>query len=107
MTAAKSSALADRLAELGGIEAGELALIVKRDPAEVSAWIDGSAEPDAAARVLLRIVFDPEREHAVNLAVERVRNTHTRDLRGDGMTYAGIDPPNGPDAGLLDGGISR
>lgn len=84
--------LAERLAVLG-IEAAELAAIVKRPADEVEGWVSGDSEPDAEARVLLRLVMDPERAHAAALAVQRVRDSWTADLRGDGVAYAGIETP--------------
>lgn len=85
--------LAARLDALG-IEAGELAAIIRRPVDEVAAWVAGDAEPDAEARVLLRVLSD---DHIATLAVQRVRDRWTADLRGDGAAYAGIEgaPPYG------------
>jgi hypothetical protein len=88
----KETELASRLAELG-IAADELAAMIDRDPDEVAGWVDGAAEPDADARVLLRIVTDPERSHAAQLGAQRVRDTYVRDMRGDAATLAEIETP--------------
>jgi DNA-binding transcriptional regulator YiaG len=90
--AAAPTALADRLAVLG-IEAAEVAAIIRRPAEEVEQWVSGDAEPDAAARILLRLFMDPERSHAAQLAAERVRHTYTRDLRGEAAEHAGIEAP--------------
>jgi hypothetical protein len=82
--------LAARLGVLD-IDAAEVAAIVRRPVEDVEAWIAGDAEPDAEARVLLRLFMDPERTHAAQLAAERVRNSYTDNLAGDGVAYAGIE----------------
>jgi hypothetical protein len=84
--------LAARLNVLG-ISIEELVAILRDryTPAEIEAWIDGKADPDPEAKVLLRIVTDPAREHAARLAVARIRGRQTRDLRGDGATRSGIE----------------
>ena len=96
MTARKETELAARLAELD-ITPAELATIIRRPADEVAAWVAGDAEPDGEAKILLRIVTDPERAHAAALAVQRVRDGFTRDMRGDAATLAGITavPANG------------
>ncbi len=85
--------LAARLGALG-IEPDELAAIIRRPADEVAAWVTGDAEPDGEAKVLLRLVMDPERSHAAALAVQRVRESYTRDMRGEAATLAGIETPN-------------
>jgi hypothetical protein len=87
------TALADRLAALGGVTGAELAAIVRRPVAEVETWIAGDAEPDGEAKILLRLVMDPARAHAAALAVQRVRGSFTRDMRGEAATLADIEPP--------------
>jgi hypothetical protein len=93
VTAAKSTALADRLATLG-IAPDELAAMIRRPVDEVEAWVAGDVDPDGEARVLLRVLAD---DHRAALAVQRVRDGWTADLRGDGAAYAGIEgvPPYG------------
>lgn len=92
MTARKETELADRLAALG-ISAAELAAIVRRPVAEVETWIEGDAEPDAEARILLRVL---DQDHVAELAAERVRHMRTMPLRGgDDWQTAGIDRPYG------------
>jgi hypothetical protein len=83
-----STPLADRLAELGGVAPAELAAIIRRPVEQVESWIDGSAEPDGEARILLRVLDD---SHTAALAVARIRGRQTRDLRGDGMLKSGIE----------------
>ena len=75
----KETELAARLDVLG-IEPDELAAILRdRYPVElVEQWIAGTASPDAEAKVYLRLIFDPEREHAAQLAAEKVRKTFHR-----------------------------
>jgi hypothetical protein len=96
------SALAQRLAELGDVSAAELAAILRRDEAEVAAWIDGAAEPDPDARVLLRVL---DQDVPAALAVERVRSMRVMPLkRGDDWQTADVERPyaggySGPDAG--------
>lgn len=85
------SPLAARLDALG-IEAAELAAIIKRDPAEVAAWIDGSAEPDAEAAVLLRVLDD---DADALRRVQRVRNMRTQPLKGDDWQTKHVDIPYG------------
>lgn len=91
MSTRKPSPLAERLAELS-ITADELAAIVKRDPAEVAAWIDGSTEPDAEAAVLLRVLDD---DADALRRVQRVRNKRTQPLKGDDWQTKSVDIPYG------------
>jgi hypothetical protein len=81
-----STSLAARLTELE-ISPEELAALVKRPAEDVTRWIKDGPDEDAA--VLLR--FLAADDDALR-RVDQLRRTHTRDLRGDGMSYAGIDP---------------
>lgn len=81
--------LAARLAELE-IAAAELAAIIRRPVEQVEAWVAGDAEPDADARVLMRVLSD---DHRAALAVQRVRDGWTANLQGDAATFAGIETP--------------
>jgi hypothetical protein len=69
----KATDLAARLSELQ-ITADEAAQIVKRGPAEVTSWVEGTAEPDGEGKILLRLFMDVDRTHAAQLAVERIRS---------------------------------
>ena len=94
MSARKATALAARLDALG-ITADEASQIVKRDPAEVASWVEGTAEPDGEGRILLRLFMDVERTHAAQLAAERIRSKRTQSLHGDDWQTEGIDRPYG------------
>ncbi len=94
MSARKATALTARIAELG-ITSDELAAILRRDPAEVEEWVTGDADPDAEARVLLRLVMDPERTHAAQLAAERIRSKRTQGWGGEDWQSDGKRPSYG------------
>lgn len=90
----RKSELASRLAALN-ISGDELAAILRRPAEDVAKWIDGG-EPDAEAKILLRLIMDPERTHAAGLAAERVRHMATIPLRGnEDACTEGIEPPYG------------
>jgi hypothetical protein len=86
------AALDQRLVNLGILSA-ELAAVIGREAALIDKWREGRAQPDPEALILLRLFTDPAREHAAQLAVERVRHNWTGNLAGDGVARAGIDPP--------------
>jgi hypothetical protein len=84
-----SSPLAARLAELN-ITAEEAATLARLPLADVEAMIDGSATaPDVQFRWLADDTDALRR-------VGQLRRTHTRNLEGEGVRYAGV-------AGLPDG----
>jgi hypothetical protein len=103
VTARKPTPLAGRLAELR-VTAAELAAVIGRPVELVEGWTAGDAEPDAEAKILLRVLDNP---HAAELAVERIRNGHTRNLRSDAELYGGL--PSAPygtgDEGKATGGV--
>jgi hypothetical protein len=82
-----------RLVSLG-IYSAELAQIIGCDASLIDRWREGRGAPDADARVLLRVLSD---DHRAALAVQRVRDGFTRDMRGDAAKLAGIEavPPDG------------
>jgi hypothetical protein len=85
-------------------EVGEL---IGRSPEQIEAMRKGDTEIDAETRILLRpfLADDP---HAGGLALEKLRNTQVRDLRGDGAEKAGIEdvPHAGGFTGATGGGWS-
>jgi hypothetical protein len=85
----KPTYLALRLQELD-VTPAELAAIVNRPVDVVNNWIEHG--PDASVSILLRIL-DIGNEHAAALAVERVRNTHTRSLKGPAVGATNVDWP--------------
>ena len=80
--------LSDRLEALA-ITPAELATIVGRSVEEVEGWVNAEAPLGGEAAVLVRFLADAA---DAQRRVGQLRRTHTRDLRGDGMAYAGIDP---------------
>jgi hypothetical protein len=94
VSARKQTALAERLTTLG-ITPEELAAIVRRPIEEVESWVFGKTEPDASGRILLRIVTDPARALAAELAAEYFRAKGSVPLRGEGAQHAGVTPPYG------------
>jgi hypothetical protein len=82
--------LAQRLSELN-ITPDELAAIIDRTAEEVETWVSGDAEPDGEAKILLRLITDPERTHAATLAAERIRGRWEQSLKGDARTYAELE----------------
>lgn len=79
MSARKETELAVRLDALG-IAAAELAATVRRPVEDVEAWVAGAAEPDAEAKVLLRILDD---DADALRRVEQLRRAFRRTWEGD------------------------
>ncbi len=91
--------LTSRLDELG-ITPAEVAQIVKRPIELVEAWIDTG--PDTEGVVLLRFLSD---DADALRRVDQLRRTHTRNLRGDGATQAGVSLPYGSGHTGTTGGV--
>lgn len=81
-----TSPLAARLDQLG-FTADECAAVCGVPVEAVTDWIENG--PDAEGAIRLRWLDDDD---DARRRVEQVRRRQTRDYRGDGMAYAGIDP---------------
>jgi|GEM_PF-5343271 len=75
----KETSLRVRLANLG-IGADECATLIHRPVSEVLQWVEGMADPDADARVLLRFLAN---ELDAIRRVEQLRRTYIQSLDGD------------------------
>jgi hypothetical protein len=80
------SPLAAKLDQLG-ITVEECAAVCGVPVEVVTGFIENG--PDAEGAIRLRWLDD---DADGQRRIDQLRRTHTRDLRGDGMTYAGIDP---------------
>lgn len=94
MTPRKETELSARLVALN-ITPAELAAIITRPVDDVAAWVAGDAEPDPEAKILLRLVIDPARTLAAELAAEYVRSKQTVPLGGEDWQSAEVERPYG------------